>query len=438
MKKLIIFTSILLILAILFVSCKTQSDAEEGESTETATEAVGKTASDESADVNEDNFDSSLEATSDFSITPNDGVRSDGSTLTVTDEGTYTLSGKLEGNVVVDAGDDSDVTLVLSDCTIASGDDAPISVISASDVTVEVKSGTYNAVYDNRQGSVDASSESDDNVDGAIYAVCDLALTGSGSLIVESSYDNGIKTKDDLEIEDVTLKVTSPGNALKGNDSVTIRSGALILTSSESDGIKTKNSDVSSKGNQRGTISIEGGHVDVYAACDGISAAYNVEISDDDDCVVNIYTASYANSESSSTSNELYLILPSDDYDTSYDYFAYFYNDDDSDGVWKQFEYDTMVYSGRTAYYGLSLMSPDGYSNFLVNKIKSGSTPDGTNYAASSGGETLNTSMNAYLVTGISGSSIDGDWVTLSSGNGSSSKTTYSSKGVKAANEIAI
>lgn len=52
--------------------------------------------------------------------------------------------------------------------------------------------------------------------------------------------------------------------------------------------MKTKNSDISSKGNQKGTISILGGKHNIYAACDGIDAAYNVVI-DSENTIIYIY-----------------------------------------------------------------------------------------------------------------------------------------------------
>ena len=45
--------------------------------------------------------------------------------------------------------------------------------------------------------------------------------------------------------------------------------------------------------------------------------------------------------------------------------------------------------------------------------------------------------MNGYLITSVSGGQINGDWVQITSGE-NAAKTTYSSKGIKAANEIMI
>ena len=83
-------------------------------------------------------------------------------------------------------------------------------MINASEVTVKSEEGSYNVINDERTGTVPEDSE--DNA--AIYANCDLKITGHGTLIVNASYDNGIKSKDDLKIKNVTLKVTSPGMIL--------------------------------------------------------------------------------------------------------------------------------------------------------------------------------------------------------------------------------
>ncbi|MBO4860704.1 MAG: carbohydrate-binding domain-containing protein, partial [Clostridia bacterium] len=218
-----------------------------------------------------------------------------GFVYTVTSAGEYTFSGALEGQIVVDAPEDAEVKLVFAGVSVSCADSAPVLIISASEVTIKSEEGTYNTVSDLRTGIAAAAEDAEENYDAAIYSACDLKITGKGTLIVTSSYDNGVKSKDDLSVKNVSLKVTCPGNALKGNDSVEIESGTLILVSTSSDGIKTSNSDISSKGNRRGNIVISGGNVDIYAACDGVSAAYDVIINDSEgECTVNVFTGTYA------------------------------------------------------------------------------------------------------------------------------------------------
>lgn len=251
-----------------------------------------------SGELLEDPEDSSKEATGDFRITGG-SVEANGSVYKITSGGEYTLTGLLkDGQIVIEAGEDDEVELLLDNASIGCSDNSPILVVSAGEVHVKSEDATYNVVSDNRTGTV---SDDEDAYNAAIYSNCDLHVNGSGTLIVKSTYDNGIKSKDDLEIKNVTLKVIAPGVALKGNDSVSIESGRLMIISTQGDGIKTSNSDVSSKSNQRGTVSIVGGQVDIYAAGDGISAAYNAEISQGEEATaVNVFTGS----ESSYTSDQ--------------------------------------------------------------------------------------------------------------------------------------
>ena len=67
--------------------------------------------------------------------------------------------------------------------------------------------------------------------------------------------------------------MNSLDNAFKGNDSVSIASGTYVFISRAGDGIKTSSTDLSSKNVQRGTVTISGGNITIYAACDGIDAA---------------------------------------------------------------------------------------------------------------------------------------------------------------------
>ncbi len=437
MKKLLSVAAIIIAALLILASCSV-SDSTNSPSASSANSANSRTA-EGSETVLDDPTDEKREANGDFSIKPLDGAAEpevSGSVYTVKSGGEYEVLGKLdEGCIVVDAGDDAEVKLTLNGTSIECSSQAPISAVGAAELTVKAEEGSYNVITDSRTAPDGTGSE--DAPDGAIYAECDLKLSGKGTLIVNSSYDNGVKSKDDIKIKNLTLKVTSPGNALKGNDSVTVESGDLILVSTSSDGVKTKNSDVSSKGNQRGSVVFEGGHTDIYAACDGISAAYNVEISGED-CVVNIYTASYASSSGEHADSDYYLLIPSSAYSKDVGYYAGFYNDGE-DIKWVLCEYETMVRGGRNSYYGLSFKVPSGYSNVIFNTVPSGTVPDGDNYTASSGGETVNGSMNGYLVDSVGSGKISGDWVQISSGNGSNSnKTTYSSKGIKAENSVEI
>lgn len=231
--------------------------------------------------------------TGDFTVTSDtsDGVTQSGSVYTITKAGEYTVTGLLsEGQLIVDAGDEDEVTIVLNGTSITCSSGSPIYVKNASEVKIKSEENSFNEVIDNRTEATEDSS--DDAGNAAIYATCDLKLVGKGALVVTGNYNNGIQSKDDLSIKNVIVKVTAVNNAIKGNDAVDIESGDIIAISTKGDGINTSNSSLSNKGNQKGIVTITGGNIDVYAARDGIDAAYGVDISGDGN--LNIYTDTYS------------------------------------------------------------------------------------------------------------------------------------------------
>lgn len=231
--------------------------------------------------------------TGDFTVTSDtsDGVTQSGSVYTITKAGEYTVTGLLsEGQLIVDAGDEDEITIVLNGTSITCSSGSPIYVKNASEVKIKSEENSFNEVIDNRAEATEDSS--DDAGNAAIYATCDLKLVGKGALVVTGNYNNGIQSKDDLSIKNVIVKVTAVNNAVKVNDAVDIESGNIIAISAKGDGIKTSNSSISNNGNQKGIVTITGGNIDVYAACDGIDAAYGVDISGDGN--LNIYTDTYS------------------------------------------------------------------------------------------------------------------------------------------------
>lgn len=270
-------------------------------STTTTTTASGSettiTSSITKSDTNVTNADDAenyrVAITGDFTVTSDtsDGITQSGSVYTITKAGEYTVSGLLsDGQLIVDAGDEDEVTIVLNGTSITCSSGSPIYVKNASEVKIKSEENTFNEVIDKRAEATDDSS--DDAGNAAIYATCDLKLVGKGALVVTGNYNNGIQSKDDLSIKNVIVKVTAVNNAIKGNDAVDIESGDIIAISTKGDGIKTSNSSLSNKGNQKGIVTITGGNIDVYAACDGIDAAYGVDISGDGN--LNIYTDTYS------------------------------------------------------------------------------------------------------------------------------------------------
>ena len=183
--------------------------------------------------------------------------------VTIKAAGVYVLSGTLtDGTIVVDAGDDDKVQLVLDGVSITAADYAAIYAKNADKVFVTLAEGTENTLT----VSGDYVQTDDNNVDAVIYAKCDLTLGGSGSLMVKDTVGHGIVSKDDLVVTGGTYTIDSQDHCLNGKDSVRIADGTFTLTCDE-DGIHAGNDD-----QQDGYIYIEGGDIDISVGDDAMHA----------------------------------------------------------------------------------------------------------------------------------------------------------------------
>lgn len=223
------------------------------------------------------------------------------STYTITTAGTYTLSGKLEGRIIINVTKNDTVELDLNGAEISSSENSPIFVQTADKVKIKSLDDTVNSVIDKRANKV---SDVDDQYEGAIAAKADLNIIGRGRLQVEGNYNNGIHTSKDLKIKNTKLLVYGYQHALRGGNGIEILNNdtEIYAIGKTGDGLKSNDAGVTSKGKQKGTISISGGLLNIHAQCDGIDAAYDVIIQNgtDEDSgepsspTVNIYTDKYA------------------------------------------------------------------------------------------------------------------------------------------------
>ena len=287
--------AVILAMCLMTSGCGSQNYTTNNKNTDT-TIASSITAQDTNVTHADDADNYKTEITGEFSITSTDGstITQNDSVYTITQAGEYTVTGLLsEGQIVVNADDNAEITIVLNGTSITCSNGSPIYIKNADNVKIKSEENTYNCIVDARTEADDNSdNSSSENGNAAIYAACDLKLVGKGALSVTGNYNNGIQSKDDISIKNVTIKVNAVNNAIKGNDEVAIESGEIIAISRKGDGIKTSNSSLSTKGKQKGNVIISGGNIDIYAACDGIYAAYGVDVSGDGN--LNIYTDTYS------------------------------------------------------------------------------------------------------------------------------------------------
>ena len=197
-----------------------------------------------------------------------------GSSVELTEEGTYLLSGTLEdGQIVINAKNTDKIQLVLNGVNVNSSTSAAIYVLQADKVFITTAKGTENILSNG--GSFVNGDES--NIDAVIFSKDDLTLNGEGSLTVTSPAGHGIVSKDDLVITGGSYSISSASHAICGKESVRIAGGTFDLISGK-DGIHAENNDDTTLG--YGYIS--GGKFTVSAEGDGISASNSLQIAGGD------------------------------------------------------------------------------------------------------------------------------------------------------------
>ena len=298
MKAKMLTIIISLILVISLCACGTNSNTQSTES-EQSTQLQPEPISDTSISADETNGN--------FSITTKDGTYNiSDNVYTISSAGTYTLSGYLNGQILVDAGENDEIIIELNGVTIENESDSPIKIISAGNVDVSANKETENVIKDTRSTK---TTDDENQGEGAIYSKADLKLKGTGTLVVSATYNNGIHTTKDLTIQKLSLKVTAYNNAIRGNNSVTIKSGQVVAISTIGDGIETTRTDANKNGETRGDITLLGGSITVYAAGDAFQSAHNFSMEQDDEGnvpTVVIYTGTYSSYTSSNASTTSY------------------------------------------------------------------------------------------------------------------------------------
>lgn len=194
-----------------------------------------------------------------------DGASVEGSTVTISAEGTYVVSGSLDdGRLVVEVADTDKVQVVLNGASIHNEDGPAFYVRQADKCFVTLADGTTNTLTD---GTDYVLEDGSDEPYATLFSRADLTLNGSGTLTVTSSYRHAVCSKDDLVITGGTYVVDAVEDALRGRDCVKIADGDFTLTAG-GDGIKSNKDTKATKG----FVSIDGGTFTIQAGDDGIQA----------------------------------------------------------------------------------------------------------------------------------------------------------------------
>lgn len=204
------------------------------------------------------------------------GYEIDGTAVSITEAGTYVLSGACADGSVTVKKEVTGVTLVLDGLDLTSTTTSPITINKSAEATLLAAAGSENTVAD----SADANDES-----AAIKVKTGgtLTLGGTGSLTVDGNYKNGIKgaAQSSITVDELVLTIDAVDDGLSCDDALTILGGTLEINAG-GDAVKAS-PDVDDETEpdtvSKGDITISGGTLTLVSAADGVQADGDLNIS---------------------------------------------------------------------------------------------------------------------------------------------------------------
>lgn len=215
-----------------------------------------------------------IQLTGDSANCDSDTVQVSDSTVTITDEGTYILSGTLnDGMLIINTDKKDKVQIILDNVAIHSKTSAPIYILQSDKVFITMAPGSSNTLSNG--GTYTAFDEN--NIDAVIFSKEDVTLNGTGTLIISSPAGHGIVSKDSLKITSGSYDINCASHGISGKDDVCITNADFTIVSGK-DGIHAENAD----DNSLGYVYIQSGNIHISAEGDGITASSLLQIESGD------------------------------------------------------------------------------------------------------------------------------------------------------------
>ena len=199
------------------------------------------------------------------------GVSVSGSSVAISEGGTFVLAGTLNnGTVTVNC--DDPVHLVLNNANLTSKTGPALYVQNAEKVTLTAYAGTKNTIT--------SSGENADEKKGGIYSKDDLVINGSGELVVNGEDGDGIHGNDHVEVNGAILAVTAGNDGIDANETLTVTESILNITAGK-DGLKAGSTDdETDEIKDQADVILSGGVVNITSEDDGISSTRDIQVLD--------------------------------------------------------------------------------------------------------------------------------------------------------------
>lgn len=187
--------------------------------------------------------------------------------LTITEAGTYHLTGELEDGLITIDVKNTVAKLILDNVKIKNSSGPAILCDAGEDLVIELigqnileDGSSYLTTYD-------------EDITGTIYSKADLSFSGTGNLNINANHQDAIVSKDDLKFNNGNYNINAVDDGIRGKDSVYIVSGNFNIKSG-GDAIKSTNEIDAGKG----FILIEDGNFAINSSTKGIKAINSILI----------------------------------------------------------------------------------------------------------------------------------------------------------------
>ncbi|MBU5472971.1 carbohydrate-binding domain-containing protein [Roseburia sp. MSJ-14] len=187
---------------------------------------------------------------------------SDDNTVTITEGGSYVISGELsDGMIEVDT--EEEVKLILQGVSITNEDGPAIYVKEAKSCYIETAEGTENILSDG-----ESYAETEDKQKATIFSNDRLVLLGEGSLTVNGNYKHGICSDDEVYVVSGTYTITAVKDGIYTNNWISVEGGKVQITATD-DGMQSK-----------GPVALNGGTITIVAEDKGVTAYGDLIVND--------------------------------------------------------------------------------------------------------------------------------------------------------------
>ena len=187
-------------------------------------------------------------------------------TLTITQGGTYVLTGIGKNiKLVVEAADTDQVQLVFQNLTLE-GEGTLLRINKAQEVVISLAEGSQNAL-------TESQASDDEKIKATIHSQVPLTLNGTGNLTLTALTKNALEVEDDLKVLGGTYTVKAANHGFKAEGALAIEAATLTIEAGK-DGLHAEHDETT----ERANISLNPTQLSIAATEDGVDAGNELTI----------------------------------------------------------------------------------------------------------------------------------------------------------------